>query len=71
MQPMKDFIPLADIGIGKVEMALTLDPKGCIVGLSLALDIFKLIYLTSLLNVCILLIANNKTCSLNLDKNAL
>ncbi len=66
----KDFIPLAILGIGKVEMALTLDPKGCIVGIPLALDNFKPIYLTSLLNVCMLLMVNNNPYCLGFDKNA-
>ncbi len=62
--PMKDLIPLKVLGIFKVEMALTLDPKGCIVGIPLALNIFKPIYFTSLLNVCNLLRVNNKPCFL-------
>ncbi len=41
---MNDFIPLAVMGIGSVEMAFTCEPKGEIVGRSYLLENNKPIY---------------------------
>ncbi len=46
IHPMDDFIPLAVIRIGSVEMAFTHEPKGEIVGRLSLLDKNKHIYLT-------------------------
>ncbi len=44
--PIKDFIPLAVIGIGNVEIAFTCEPRGVMVGRPSLLDKSKPIYLT-------------------------
>ncbi len=57
-QPMNDLMPQAVIGIGSVEIALTLVPKGIIVGELSLLDSYRPMYFTFDLNVCILVIVN-------------
>ncbi len=71
VQWINDLIPLAVMGMGRVAIALTLDPNGAMVGLPSQLDILCPMYLTSLRNVCILLIVNNIPYSFSLYKNAL
>ncbi len=56
-QPINDLIPQAVIGIGSVEIALTREPKGVIVGELSLLESNRPMYFTLDLKVCILLIA--------------
>ncbi len=58
-QPMNDFIPLAFMGMGRVDMALTREARGVIVDVLSLLDNNRHMYFTLDLKVWILLIAKN------------
>jgi hypothetical protein len=68
MQPIKDLIPRAVIGMGRLVIDCTLEPRGVMVGIPFLLDKSKPIYLTECLNACTLLSVSNKPYSFSLCK---
>ncbi len=68
---MNDFIPLAVMGIGSVEMALTHDPNGDRFGKLSLLDNNKPMYFTLEWKVWILMIVKSIPYSFNLNMKCL